>query len=100
MNQNNDINGLREILFETLRGIKDGTVDGDKAKAINQTASVIIDTAKVEVSAMKIAGGGSSEFLAPANGQAALPDKTQTATGTKTVTQLPNGVQVTRHRMA
>ena len=50
----NDINALRVILFETLRGIQDGSLDVDKARAINQTASVIIDTAKVKVAHMKI----------------------------------------------
>ena len=94
--ESNDISSLRSILFETLRGIKDGSVDIDKSRAINETASVIIDTAKVEAAHMKIAGGIGSGFIGAA-GQAALPERT--ATGTKTVTQLPNGTQVTRHRM-
>jgi hypothetical protein len=95
--EGNDISSLRSILFETMRGIKDGTVDIDRARAINGTASVIIETAKVEVAHMKVAGGCGSGFIGDAAGQTLLADKT--ATGTKTVTQLSSGVQVTRHRM-
>lgn len=43
-----DITGLRDVLFETLRGIKDGTVPLDKAKAINDVAQTIINSAKAE----------------------------------------------------
>ena len=52
----NDINELRTVLFETLRGLKAGTMQVDTAKAINDTAQTIINSAKVEVDYVKATG--------------------------------------------
>lgn len=52
----NDINELRSVLFDTLRDLRAGTIDHDKAKAINSTAQVIINSAKVEVDYVKATG--------------------------------------------
>lgn len=91
----NDINGLRDVLFDTLRKLKAGQMDVDKAKAINDTAQTIINTAKVEVEHMKIAGGTGSSFI-PAQEPHRLPGKeaTPTATGVKVVSG-----NVTTHRL-
>ena len=101
--QTNDIAELRAILFGTLRGVKDGTLNPEKAKAINDTAQTIINSAKVEVDYLKTIGGGESEFIAPSTAQPALghhqpAQTTQTPGGIKTVTQLP-GATVTQHRL-
>jgi len=82
---NNDITVLRTHLFDTLRGIKDGSMEIETAKAINDIAQTIINTAKVEVDHMKIVGGCSS-FISAAQA------------GAKIVTKLP-GVTVTQHRL-
>lgn len=58
-----DINDLRSTLFDTLKGIKDGSVDLEKARAINEVSKTIIDTAKVEVDYLKINGGGEPPFV-------------------------------------
>lgn len=58
-----NINDLRSTLFDTLKGIKDGSVDLEKARAINEVSKTIIDTAKVEVDYLKINGGGESPFV-------------------------------------
>ena len=42
----NDIKGLRDIMFDTLRGVKDGSIKIETAKAINDTAQTIINSAK------------------------------------------------------
>jgi len=64
METKNDITELRSILFDTLRGLKDKTLDIEQAKAINDTAQVIINSAKVEVDHAKITGGiPSTNFL-------------------------------------
>lgn len=77
----NDVTELRAVLFETMRGLKDGNVDVERAKAINDTAQTIINSAKVEVDYVK-ASGGQSAFLS---------DKPQ----------LPNGVVgIRQHRIA
>ena len=78
-----NINDLRTTLFDTLQGIKDGSIDLDKARAINEVSKTIIDTAKVEVDYLKVNGGGESAFV-----EAIAHDK------------LPQGILgVTRHRL-
>lgn len=67
------INDLREILFATLEGIKDGSVDLDKARAINDLGKTITETAKVEVDYLRAAGGGESSFIDTAIGKSNLP---------------------------
>lgn len=93
----NDINALRSTLFDTLREVKAGTMDLDRAKTINDTAQVIINTAKAEVDFMKVTGSNSgTDFIPAAQRRPALETKgeTPTATGTKVV----NG-NVTTHRL-
>lgn len=78
-----NINDLRTTLFDTLQGIKDGSIDLEKARAINEVSKTIIDTAKVEVDYLKVNGGGESAFV-----EAIAHDK------------LPQGILgVTRHRL-
>lgn len=78
-----NITNLRTTLFDTLQGIKDGSIDLDKARAINEVSKTIIDTAKVEVDYLKVNGGGESAFV-----EAIAQDN------------LPNGiVGITRHRL-
>lgn len=95
----NDINSLRSTLFETLQQLKDGKLDLDRAKAINDTAQVIINTAKAEVDYMRVTGANTSTDFIPAH--TARPNTPQlpegaipTATGTKVV----NG-NVTTHKL-
>jgi hypothetical protein len=60
------ITDLREALFVALDAVKSGTMDLDKARAVNEIAKAIIDTAKVEVDYLRITGGGESAFIEPA----------------------------------
>lgn len=59
----NNLSELRAHLFDVLERLKEGndpdadtkdTIDIDRARAINETAQTIIESAKVEVSALKI----------------------------------------------
>lgn len=59
----NNINDLRAHLFEALKGLKDGTVDIEKAKAMSELAQVIVNSAKVEVDYAKATGSKGSGFL-------------------------------------
>lgn len=59
------IQDLREALFATLKGVKDGSIDIDKARAINELGKTICDTARVEVDYVKTAGGQSSFLEKP-----------------------------------
>lgn len=67
------IDDLRTALFATLDGIRNGTVDVAKAKAINDVAKTIVETAAVEVEYLKVTDGGQSEFISSAVGNANLP---------------------------
>ena len=79
------INDLRETLFATLEAIKDGTMDLDKARQVNEVAKTIVETAKVEVDYLRVTGGGESSFIDTAVGK----------------DNLPSGITgITRHRLA
>ena len=54
----NNVNDLRETLFDTMQMLKDGDekMDLDKAKTIEELAQVIINSAKVEVDFLKQTG--------------------------------------------
>ncbi len=67
------IEDLRASLFEALEGVKSGTLDLDKARAINDVAKTIVDTAKVEVDYLRATGGGESTFIDSAIGSDNLP---------------------------
>ncbi|MEI6865505.1 hypothetical protein [Flavicella sp.] len=50
----NTLNTLTDRLFETLTGIKDGSITIENAKAVNDISSTIISGAKVQLDAMKL----------------------------------------------
>jgi hypothetical protein len=56
---------LRAVLFETIQGIKGGSIDIEKAKAINELSQTIINSAKVEVDHMRIAGSQTASGFIP-----------------------------------
>lgn len=82
------ITDLRETLFATLEGVKNGSIDLDKARSVNEIAKTIVDTAKVEVDYLRVAGGDKSKFLEAADGNGKPPDG------------LPPGITgITQHRL-
>lgn len=68
-----NISDLREALFATLQGVKDGSVDIERARAINELGKTLCDTAKVEVDYLRATGGGESAFIDTAVGDDNLP---------------------------
>ena len=52
----NDAAALRDLLFDTIRGVKDGTLKLDQAKAISEGAQTIINLAKAEIDMLKVVG--------------------------------------------
>jgi uncharacterized protein (UPF0261 family) len=54
-----DINTLRSHLFAALEGLKDGSLDLDRAKAIAEMGQTLINSAKVEVDYCRATGAGS-----------------------------------------
>lgn len=96
----NTIEGLRGDLFATLRGLKNGTIDIERARAITDVGQAIIASAKVEVDYIKAVGEGSSVFIdgnAAGNPRLERPETERTATGVKTITHI-NGATITRHK--
>lgn len=81
----NTITALRGHLFDTMRALKDKEqpMDIERAKAIADVAQTIINSAKVEVEHMKVAGGNGSGFI---------PD------GDTLIAKKP-GLTVTRHTL-
>jgi hypothetical protein len=61
------IQDLRALMFETLRDLrsKENPMDIDRARAVADVAKVIVESAKVEVDHMKLAGGTSTFLPAP-----------------------------------
>ncbi len=61
----NKIEDLRNHLFATLEGLLDPEkpLEVERAKAIAQVASVMVESAKVEVKALEILGADRSGFL-------------------------------------
>lgn len=97
----NTIVGLRADLFATLRGLKDGTIDIDRARAITDVGQAIIASAKVEVDYIKAVGDGASSFLDSEESKAprlGRPEIERTGNGLKTITHV-NGATITRHKM-
>lgn len=117
---NQTISDLREAMFDTLRQLRDpkSPMDIDRANAIKDVAQVIINSAKVEIDYLRVAGGNGTGFIpqqavdrsiappasvtpiakpAPPTGADVV---SPTKHGTKTVSQLPNGATITRHRMS
>ncbi len=98
----NDINSLRDTLFETLRALRDrdNPIEIDRAKAINDTAQTIINCAKVEVdymrvSGVKVTGGFVSQKPQP---EKQIQTLRTTRSGVCQVESVPGGT-VTTHRM-
>lgn len=82
------LNDLRRNLFETLQGIKDGTIELDKARAINEVSKTIIDTAKVEVEYIKTLGGeGHSTFIPTADQPVRPPLPSEPGNGITSITR-------------
>ena len=65
---------LRRRLFETIDGVKAGTIDIEKAKLVGDLRQVIVNTAKVEVDYLRATGGGESTFIHTAIGADNLPN--------------------------
>ena len=90
----NNIETLRAHLFSALEGVKKGELDLERARAVNDIAKTIVDTARVEVDFIRATDGTESAFLT--NGQAAASPAPKLPNGGP----LPNGiVGITRHAL-
>lgn len=53
----NKVEDLRDILFDTIRAVKDGKLPLDRAKAIGELTQVVVNSAKVEVDFIRATDG-------------------------------------------
>ena len=65
MSENGNMAELRRHLMETLAGLRDreSPMEVDRARAVAQVASVLVDTAKVEVDYLRATGQSRAGFL-------------------------------------
>ncbi len=88
MKSNPHITALRVHLMETLASLRDrdNPMEPDRARAVAQVASVLVDTARIEVDYLKATHQDHSEFLE-------LPTEVR-------VPQIPSGISaITRHHL-
>jgi antitoxin (DNA-binding transcriptional repressor) of toxin-antitoxin stability system len=69
----NDITELRTHLFDTLRAVKAGTLDIEKAKTVVDVARVLVESAKVEVSFLATTGALKSTNFLPDGDEQSMP---------------------------
>lgn len=64
---NPHINQVRQSLLDTLSDLRnrETPMDIERAKAVAQVASVLVDTAKVENDYLRITGNDQSNFMHP-----------------------------------
>ncbi|WP_438423092.1 hypothetical protein [Aquimarina macrocephali] len=55
----NDLPELNAVLFDTLRGLNNGSIEESKAKAIVKVTDGIAKVAKIQLDAFKMTGGAS-----------------------------------------
>jgi hypothetical protein len=91
------INELRQHLLDTLKDLRnrEQPMEPDRARAVAQVASVLVDTAKVEVDYLKATGQDRSGFLEEP------PQITTDASGAGLPSPYPNNgiASITRHRL-
>lgn len=74
----NKIEDLRNHLFVTIESLldEDKPMDIARAKAVSDTAQVLINSAKVEVDFLKVIGGYQGSGFIPFETRKPLPEKT------------------------
>jgi len=92
----NTIDDLRAALFDTIRGVRDGSLPLEQAKAIAELSQTMINAAKVQVEYLRVVEGRKADFFEPVDDRPAQPPGRLAHDGQKP----PNGVAaVTRHLM-
>lgn len=92
----NHISTVRQHLLDTLADLrnKDNPMDIDRARAVADVATVIVNTAKVEVEYLKATNQTHTPFLE------IPPDEQFRTTVSGPDAALPNGISsITRHRI-
>lgn len=67
------VDDLREHLFATLQGLREGTVSVETAKAISEVSQTIINSARVEVEAARLVDASEAPRFLAGGDRPALP---------------------------
>jgi hypothetical protein len=88
-----NFNELRDVLAETIRGVRDGAIAIDAARCINDLSKTITDTVRVESDHARYTGcEPDSGFLPTQPRPAEPPPQSRLPNGVeRTVAQLPHG---------
>ena len=74
---------LRKNLFDALQGIKDGTIELDKARAINEVSKTIIEVDYIRT----LGGEGHSTFIPTADQPTRIPAQSEPGNGIVSITR-------------
>lgn len=67
------MSSLQDILMQSIQDVRSGAMDASKAKAVNEIAQTLINSAKVEVEFLRATKRSESRFFQP--GLASTPRK-------------------------
>lgn len=59
------MSSLQDILMQSIQDVRSGAMDASKAKAVNEIAQTLINSAKVEVEFMRATKRSESRFFLP-----------------------------------
>ena len=62
-----NFDSLRSRLFEVMDGVKNGTIDAEKANMMCKTAQVIVNTLETEIKVIEAVGAKPSQFIQDKN---------------------------------
>lgn len=74
----NNVNDLRDILFQTLKDLRreENPMDIERAEAVSKVAQTIINSAKIEIDHARITGAPNASSFIPEENLNKLPTKT------------------------
>lgn len=102
MSSKKTVDDLRAALFDTIEGVRDGSVPLDKARVVAELTQVIVNSSKVEVEFLKATNGkGQATGFLGQQPPEALPAPTGQDDDKGDQGQLPPGITgVTRHQIS
>jgi hypothetical protein len=86
-----NFNELRDVLAETIRGVRDGAIAIDAARCINDLSKTITDTVRVESDHARFTGCEPDSGFLPPHRPDDLPQSRLPNGVERTVAQLPHG---------
>lgn len=65
--ETNGMAGLQDLIMQSMRDVRAGTLDADKAKAVNALAQTLINSARAEVEFLRVTNRTKSHFFQQAD---------------------------------